>query len=165
MYKWKSHPPCLTANSRYNTPCSGAEEQLSSGIIPDLHCGGWNEKLSHRAYVTGEVIWYPFSLDHLVQALLPVFQALLELLPKAGSQGDCVKCCTNTEWNIGPYLEFETGRSEFVNDSMKRMLFTFRPTIIMLFEVFMEVKLFEEDPDMSWYVWILLPHKSSKNKA
>lgn len=49
MYKWKSHPPCLTANSRYNTPCSGAEEQLSSGIIPDLHCGGWNEKLSQQS--------------------------------------------------------------------------------------------------------------------
>lgn len=35
----------------------------------------------------------------------------------------------------------------------------------MLFEGVMEEKLFEEDPDMSWYVWMFLPHKNSKNKA
>lgn len=32
---------------------------------------------------------------------------------------------------------------------MKKILLTFRPTIIMLFEGGMEEKLFEEDPDVS----------------
>jgi len=46
---------------------------------------------------------------------------------------------------------------------MKIILFSVRPTIIMLFEGPMEEKNFYEDPAMA--LWMLLPHRGSKNEA
>lgn len=152
MYKWKNHPPCFTANSRYNTPCSGAEERLSSGIIPDLHCCGWNEKLTHSAYITAGVTWYFFFLGRSCSSSA---WTATHVWPSV-TWPSCITCSTNMSWKIVPYLKslkleysirgcrgmYQTQSREFVMDRMKIIILALRPTIIMLFEGVMEEKTF-----------------------